>query len=119
MSLPAGVGADKPICPDHTETMEYDPATDVWICPHFSCERKARPRVTIDGVSGQVIRPKVGLYAMKQEDGATRYFLYLKQMDVFIEITEQINPDTCGSMHGNRDGYHIGMNFEDGLHTGG
>lgn len=114
MELPDGVGTDKPSCPDHNLEMEYDSEKGYWICTNYLCEKKARQRLTINDVSGTVINADLHLYSTGR-DADERHFLYIRQQNIFVDLSTRVLKESTGRMHGSQ-GYHLALLF-DNLHN--
>ena len=115
VKVPVGIAGSKPICPDHDDEMTYDPEKGYWVCPKYLCGKKARMRLNIDDVSGTVLSGDIHLYSTGTGDDE-KYYLYIRQLNVFIDVNDILHRETTGRVHGTKGSYHLGLAFSE-LHN--
>lgn len=105
---------EKPTCPDHLTEMHHDPVKGVWVCPQYACTKKMRRRLNIGDASGQVIESDLHIYSTGTGDNE-QYFLYVRQSNVFIDLTQVVSRDSTGTLHGSKT-FMLAMEFPE-LHN--
>lgn len=105
----AAPSVDKPMCPNDDIEMVYDQEQALWTCPVYKCDKKMRRSFNFADAKGQVLSGEFHLYALG-DPGKEKFYLYIRQLSVFIDITEVVFRDSSGKLHG-QDDYHLGLRF--------
>lgn len=76
--------APGPVCPDHHEPMEYNPAEMLWQCPDELCPRVAYPHTEIGRGKPQILR---GTFDLVVIEGTDNLYLRLMEYNVLFDIS--------------------------------